>query len=76
MEYVDYMRDYSLWLRSEDNLVTYDTPEDIRLFSETKSASTMDNHNYLKTVSMLQLSFISVRINHEKTGELVRNLTH
>lgn len=66
MEYVDYMRDYSLWLRSEDNLVTYDTPEDIRLFSETKSASTMDNHNYLKTVSMLQFSFISVRINHEK----------
>lgn len=72
---MNYMRDYSLWLRSEDNLVTYDTPEDIRLFSETKSASTMDNHNYLKTVSMLQLSFISVTINHEKTGELVRNLT-
>lgn len=30
----------------------------------------MNYHNYLNTLSMLQLSFISVRIEHEKTGEL------
>lgn len=40
-----------------------------------KSASTMNNRNYLKAVSILQLSFISFRIGHAKTGELVRNLT-